>query len=376
MLNKSYHSVCAWTFNSGKGGFTPGNIRPSWPGDRFGSVEKIKLIKDEIIPRLPEHIVLGFEMHYDYEFNDSNAGRISDALSEAGIPVAMTTPGLHPHMGYGGPASLDPNERAWAERYTRRTIELTYEYFKKNWHPLHAPTLVLWNGSWGYDLGTPAVRQMMQHLKEGIAGLVKFEESLGGELFWGLEPKPNEGHPAMLLPTVASAIAFWYRLRDEFGISLDKKGVNKEIGHSEMIGLDAIIDTVEELDHGMMTHSHLNSQGYNDGIILGGPGKFDIDHGVRVNGFNISLARLMQDAGYQRWKGHDMQPRPYDNESQAVDRVVRSILSWDACEQTASKLDMSALQSHLVNRESAKAEDMMMDAVSDAIRHFRAAYTS
>src|SRR5690606_36089495 len=144
-----------------------------------------------------------------------------------------------------------------------------------------------------------------------IAGLVAFEAELGGELFWGLEPKPNEGHPAMLLPTVASAIAFWYKLRDEFGITLDKKGINKEIGHSEMIGLDAILDTVEELDHQMMTHSHLNSQGYNDGIILGGPGKFDIDHGVRVNGFNISLARLMQDAGYVRWKGHDMQPRPY-----------------------------------------------------------------
>lgn len=374
MLNQSFHSVCAWTFNAGKGGFTPGNIRPQWSGDKLDTVAKIKLVKEQIIPRLPEHIVLGFEMHYDYEFDDNNASRISDALAQAGIPVAMTTPGLHPHMGYGGPASLDPNERTWADRYTKRTIELTYKAFKPNWHPKHAPTLVLWNGSWGYDLGTPAIRQMMQHLKESIAGLVAFEAELGGELFWGLEPKPNEGHPAMLLPTVASAIAFWYRLRDEFGISLDKKGINKEIGHSEMIGLDAILDTVEELDHQMMTHSHLNSQGYNDGIILGGPGKFDIDHGVRVNGFNISLARLMQDAGYVRWKGHDMQPRPYDNERQAVDRVVRSILSWEACEMAARELDMAALTSLLVDRESAKAEDMMMDSVSTAIRHFRSMY--
>jgi xylose isomerase len=375
MLNQSFHSICAWTFNSGKGGFTPGNIRPNWSANTLDTVAKIHLIKNEIIPRLPDHIVLGFEMHYDYEFNDDNARRISDVLSSTGITVAMTTPGLHPHMGYGGPASHDPAERAWADRYTRRTIEITYEAFKPNWHPEHAPTLVLWNGSWGYDLGTPAIRQMMQYLKEGIAGLTKFEASLGGELFWGLEPKPNEGHPAMLLPTVASAIAFWYRLRDEFGVNLDKKGVNKEIGHSEMIGLDAILDTVEELDHGMMTHAHLNSQGYNDGIILGGPGKFDIDHGVRVNGFNISLARLMQDSGYSRWKGHDMQPRPYDSERQAVDRVVRSILSWDACEKVANTLDMVSLEAHLVARETAKAEDLMMDAVSDAIRHFRSNYS-
>jgi xylose isomerase len=50
---------------------------------------------------------------------------------------------------------------------------------------------------------------------------------------------------------------------------------------------------------------------------------------------------------------------------------VRSILSWEACEHTAKELDMANLHKLLVNRESAKAEDMMMDAVSDAIRYFR-----
>jgi len=30
--------------------------------------------------------------------------------------------------------------------------------------------------------------------------------------------------------------------------------------------------------------------GYNDSIILGDPGKYDIDHGVRVNGMNIAIA--------------------------------------------------------------------------------------
>jgi len=371
MLNKSYHSICAWTFNSGKGGFTPGNIRPEWTSDKLTTAGKIKLIRDQIAPRLPGNIELGFEMHFDNEFNEANATEISESLLLNRLSLAMTTPGLHPHMGYGGPASLDPSERAIAERYTKRTIELTYDVLRANWHPNSPPTLVLWNGSWGYDLGTPAIRQMMQHLKQGIASLVEFEESLGGELYWGIEPKPNEGHPAMLLPTVASTIAFWYRVRDEYGINLSKKGVNKELGHSEMIGLDAIIDTVEELDHGMMTHTHLNSQGYNDGIILGGPGKYDIDNGVRVNGFNIAIARLMQDAGYNRWKGHDMQARPYDNETQAIDRVVRSILSWEACEDAARKLDMNQLNQLLIDRQSAKAEDMMLDSVSDAIKKFR-----
>ena len=92
-----------------------------------------------------------------------------------------------------------------------------------------------------------------------------------------------------------------------------------------MIGLDHIYDTVEEILNDTIVHMHINSQGYNDGIILGGRGKFDIDHGARINGMNITIAKLIQEAGYKRWKGHDMQPRPYDNEEQAIERVIRSI---------------------------------------------------
>ncbi|UCE05781.1 MAG: xylose isomerase, partial [bacterium] len=76
-----------------------------------------------------------------------------------------------------------------------------------------------------------------------------------------------------------------------------------------MIDLDHVYDTVEELDSDAMVHIHLNSQGLNDGIILGGPGKYDIDHGARVNGMNIVIAGLIQQANFNRWKGHDMQTR-------------------------------------------------------------------
>jgi xylose isomerase len=173
---------------------------------------------------------------------------------------------------------------------------------------------------------------------------------------------------------VASAIALWRNLESEERISLEKKGVNKEFGHSEMIGLDPVYDTVEEIDNQMLVHMHLNSQGLNDGIILGGPGKYDIDHGVRINGMNIAIAGLIQQAGYNRWKGHDMQPRPYDNAEQALDRVVRSILSWEACEQAAGNLDRKRLMRLLADRETAKAEDMIRDAVVGASQAFRKMY--
>ncbi|MHC4149539.1 MAG: apurinic/apyrimidinic endonuclease family protein [Planctomycetota bacterium] len=375
--NKILHSICRWTFHAGKGGFVPADMRPEWDATNFGTTDFIRLVKQRISPRLPDTIELGVELHYDNEYNESNAEDIANTLVDNGIYLAMVTPGAHIHYAYGGIASLDSNEREAAEKYGERSVELAYGPLRKAWHPDpdKAPSAVIWNGSFGYDISTIFLKQMYQNVKESVAKLCQFEQSLGGDLYFAIEPKPNEGHPAMLLPTVASALLFWRKLEEEFGISRDKKGLNKEIGHSEMIGLDHVYDTVEELDNNAMLHTHLNSQGYNDGIILGGPGKYDIDHGARINGMNIAIAGLMQQAGYKRWKGHDMQVRPYDNAEQGIDRVVRSILSWEACEKSARDLDVDRLLAHLSARDTAKAEDMMRDAVVKANSYFNEMYS-
>jgi len=375
-VTKSLHSIVRWTFNAGKGGFVPGDMRPEWNSKKLSTADSIRLVKKKIAPKLPSNVKLGFEMHYDSEVNEKTAEEITDAMVETGIYLAMVTPGAHSHFAYGGICSLDKDERKKAEELGEKTVDIAYGPLKKAWHPDPnlAPTLVLWNGSYGYDLASVGLRQMYQNLKKSVAKLCEYEAEKGCQLFIGFEPKANEGHPAMLIPTVASAILFWKKLEDEFGISKAKKGVNKEFGHSEMIGLDHVYDTVEELDNNAMVHVHLNSQGYNDGIILGGPGKYDIDHGTRVNGMNIAIAGLMQQAGYKRWKGHDMQVRAYDNVEQGIDRVVRSILSWEACAKAAAKLDNDLLMQHLANRETAKAEDMMRAAVVSAQKYFDEMY--
>jgi xylose isomerase len=375
MAEKSLHSICRWTFNPGKGGFVPGDMRPEWGGS-FGTPEMIKLVADKIAPRMPDNVELGIEMHYDAEVDDDNAAAVADALVDNKLHLAMITPGAHCHFAYGGVASLDPQERKAAEELGTKTVDLAYGPLKKAWHPdaAKAPALIIWNGSFGYDIATIGIKQMYQNLKESIAGLCKYEQKKGGSLYIGFEPKPNEGHPAMLIPTVASALLFWYRVEKEFGVSLEKKGVNKEFGHSEMIGLDHVADTVEELDNNMCVHMHLNSQGYNDGIILGGPGKYDIDHGTRINGMNVAIAGLIQQAGYSRWKGHDMQTRAYDNTEQGIDRVIRSVLSWEACAKAAGELDTKALMGALAKRETAKAEDMMRHAIVAAQGYFDKMY--
>ncbi len=373
-MEKSFHSICAWTFNAGKGGFTPSDTRPGWAGDQLDTVGKIGLIRDQVVPRIPDHIVPGLEVHYDNEYDETNAGEIAGALTDAGVALAMVTPGAHRHWAYGGLCSLDPQERGAAREFGQKTIEIAYGPLKQAWHPDAPPALVIWNGSFGYDLATVGLSSMYRNLKESVADMCRFEADRGGELYIAIEPKPNEGHPAMLLPTVASAIVFWNRLEAEFGISLERKGINKEFGHSEMIGLDPVYDTVEEIDNGMLLHMHINSQGYSDGIILGGPGKYDIDHGARINGVNIAIAGLVRQSGYQRWKGHDMQVRAHDTEAQGIDRIVRSILSWEACERAAAEIDYDALMGFLENRETARAEDMMREAVACANRHFDEMY--
>ncbi|MBP7052497.1 MAG: xylose isomerase [Phycisphaerae bacterium] len=374
MAKKSLHSICRWTFNAGKGGFVPADIRPDWAGSKFGTPEMIELVAKKIRPRLPRNVQLGIELHYDAEVCDSTAEAVADALVGNKLALAMLTPGAHSHFAYGGICSLDRQERKAAEELGVRTVDLAYGTLRKAWAPDTPPAFVIWNGSFGYDIATVAIKQMYQNLKESVAGLCKYETKKGGQLRIAFEPKPNEGHPAMLIPTVASAIVFWRKVEQEFGVSIKNKGVNKEFGHSEMIGLDHVADTVEEIDNGMLVHMHLNSQGYNDGIILGGPGKYDIDHGARVNGMNVAIAGLIQQAGYNRWKGHDMQARAYDNTEQAINRVIRSVLSWEACARAAKELKTKDLMKALASRDTATAEDMMRAAVVDAQKYFDEMY--
>lgn len=376
MSTQSLHSICRWTFNAGKGGFVPSNIRPGWFGSELSTADTVELIAKKIRPRIPSEVKLGFEVHCDSEVDEKNASEVADALVSNNIYLGMITPGAHSHFAYGGVSSLDKNERRRAEDLGQKTVDLAYGALKKAWSPnqKEVPTLVLWNGSYGYDLATIALKDMYQNLKESVANLCKYEEKLGGKLYFAVEPKPNEGHPAMLLPTVASTILFWKRVCEEFGITVERKGVNKEFGHSEMIGLDTVYDTVEEIDNKMLVHMHLNSQGYNDGIVMGGPGKFDIDYGTKINGINIAIAGLIQEAGYDRWKGHDMQPRAYDNEEQAVDRVIRSVISWECCAKAASLLDKKELLVALSARNTGKAEDVVRHAVMSAYQAFEEYY--
>jgi len=59
---------------------------------------------------------------------------------------------------------------------------------------------------------------------------------------------------------------------------------------------------------------------------------------------------------------------------QADHRIVRSILSWEACDYASRELDTIFLMKLLASRETAKAEDMMRGAVVTAQKKFNELY--
>ncbi len=77
----------------------------------------------------------------------------------------------------------------------------------------------------------------------------------GYDLRFAIEPKPNEPRGDILLPTVGHALAFIETLdRPEL------VGVNPEIGHEEMAGLNAAAGYAQALWHGKLFHIDLNGQ--------------------------------------------------------------------------------------------------------------------
>ena len=54
----SFHSVCRWTFNAGKGGFVPASIRPEWDGRMLDTAGVVRLTQT------------GWGYHTPYEIAD------------------------------------------------------------------------------------------------------------------------------------------------------------------------------------------------------------------------------------------------------------------------------------------------------------------
>jgi xylose isomerase len=212
----------------------------------------------------------------------------------------------HPVFKDGGFTSNDRSVRRFALRKVLRNLDLAAE--------LGAHTYVFWGGREGseYD-GVKDVRAALDRYREGIDLLAAYVKEQGYGVRFAIEPKPNEPRGDILLPTVGHTLAFIAEL--EHG---DIVGVNPEVGHEQMAGLNFAAGIAQALWAGKLFHIDLNGQ---RGI------KFDQDlvfgHGDLLNAFFLVDLLEHGAAGSPAYDG----PRHFDykpSRTEDIDGVWRS----------------------------------------------------
>jgi xylose isomerase len=230
-----------------------------YPGrDPFGEPTRAPLDPVRSLHELAARGAYGVNFHDDdlipFGSDDTQRQRIIDGfrkgLADTGLVVTTATTNLftHPVFKDGGFTANDRDVRRFALRKVIRNLDLAAE--------LGAKTYVCWGGREGSESGAAKdVSAALDRYREGFNLLGEYVTDRGYDLRFAIEPKPNEPRGDILLPTVGHALAFIE--------TLDKPelvGVNPEIGHEEMAGLNAAHGYAQALWQGKLFHIDLNGQ--------------------------------------------------------------------------------------------------------------------
>jgi xylose isomerase len=226
--------------------------------DPFGDATRPPLDPVEAVHRLAELGAYGVTFHDDdlVPFGSSESdrdkmiARFKDALEQTGLIVPMATTNLftHPIFKDGGFTSNDRSIRRYALRKVMRNLDLAAE--------LGAKTYVFWGGREGAETDSAKdIRAALARYAEGIDMLAQYAIDRGYGIRFAIEPKPNEPRGDILLPTVGHAIAFISTLEHA-----DMVGVNPEVGHEQMAGLNFVHGIAQALWQGKLFHIDLNGQ--------------------------------------------------------------------------------------------------------------------
>ncbi|MGW0869273.1 xylose isomerase [Streptomyces sp. NPDC002740] len=280
--------------------FTFGLWTVGWQGrDPFGDATRRALDPVESVQRLAELGAYGVTFHDDdlIPFGSSESEReehikrFRQALDTTGMTVPMATTNLftHPVFKDGAFTANDRDVRRYALRKTIRNVDLAVE--------LGAKIYVAWGGREGAESGAAKdVRVALDRMKEAFDLLGEYVTSQGYDLKFAIEPKPNEPRGDILLPTVGHALAFIERLERP-----ELYGVNPEVGHEQMAGLNFPHGIAQALWADKLFHIDLNGQ---SGI------KYDQDLRFGAGDLRSAfwLVDLLESAGYAGPKHFDFKP--------------------------------------------------------------------
>ncbi|MDI6101968.1 xylose isomerase [Actinoplanes sp. NEAU-A12] len=270
--------------------------------DPFGDATRPALDPVEAVHKLAEVGAYGITFHdddlvpfgADAQTRDGIVAGFKKALDETGLIVPMITTNLftHPVFKDGGFTSNDRSVRRYALRKVLRQMDLGAE--------LGAKTLVLWGGREGAEYDSAKdVQAALDRYREALNLLAQYSEDRGYGFRFAIEPKPNEPRGDILLPTAGHAIAFTQELdRPELF------GINPEVGHEQMAGLNFTQGIAQALWHGKLFHIDLNGQHgpkYDQDLVFG--------HGDLLSAF--SLVDLLENGGVDGAPAYDG-PRHFD----------------------------------------------------------------
>jgi xylose isomerase len=280
--------------------FTFGLWTVGWQArDPFGDATRAPLDPVEIVTRLAELGAYGVTFHDDdlVPFGSDEAARAQhlrrfrEALAQTGMKVPMATTNLftHPVFKDGAFTSNDRAVRRYALRKVMRNLDLAAE--------LGAETYVFWGGREGaeYDIAKD-VRVALDRFREALNLLTSYCRERGYRIRFAIEPKPNEPRGDILLPTIGHALAFLATLEHP-----EMVGLNPEVGHEQMAGLNFVHGIAQALWHGKLFHIDLNGQRgikYDQDLVFG--------HGDLVSAF--FLVDLLESAGYDGPRHFDYKP--------------------------------------------------------------------
>ena len=230
-----------------------------WQGtDVFGGPVRPQMPAERAVRKLAELGAYGVNFH-DNDVFDFDAGpaerdeRISafrKALEETGLVVTTATTNLfgHPIFKDGAFTANEREIRRFALAKVMRNLDLAAE--------LGAQTYVFWGGREGAESGAAKdIQTALYRYAEGLNVLSQYVLDQGYHIRFAIEPKPNEPRGDILLPTVGHALAFINSLEHP-----EIVGVNPEVGHEEMAGLNYAHGIAQALWHGKLFHIDLNGQ--------------------------------------------------------------------------------------------------------------------
>ncbi|UDY24954.1 xylose isomerase [Nocardioides sp. Kera G14] len=286
--------------------FTFGLWTVGWEGvDVFGGATRPAMDPAHAVGRLAEIGAYGVTFHDNdvFAFDADQGAReaaiksFRDAVDAHGLKVPMVTTNTfsHPIFKDGGFTSNDRRVRRFALGKIAKNIDLAAE--------LGAETYVFWGGREGAESNfAKNIGDALDRFREGFNTLTAYVKEQGYDLRFAIEPKPNEPRGDILLPTIGHALAFIESLEDS-----EMVGLNPEVGHEEMAGLNFAAGVAQALWHGKLFHIDLNGQH--------GP-RFDQD--LRFGAGNLrgafNLVDLLESSGYTGPRHFDFKPPRTEDE--------------------------------------------------------------